>query len=666
LLQQVSGFLVFLSTWSFLILCVRVGSWKTGKEHAFCVGTILWLMALFCGTEALSLFRAVSRLSVSILWFSVLLVEVIFLVKHNRFSKIILIWTCYRKRIKDILAKDKALVFGILAIGVIQIRSIILAMCTVPYNWDSMTYHLSRIMFWIEHQSVDYYETNIIRQTVSPVIPEYINLHVILFTGGDVCVNMLQCISSIGCTHLVYKLIRMIDCGRRNACFGCLLLVTTNIFVAEAVTTQTDMVAAFVLLLVVYMMFIVIKKDHLVLSSENILLFLLMGTTCGLLYITKSSAALPAAILAIFVVGYRFYRKDMVKVVISLGVISLTSAVFIAFPTFYRNMKYYNDFLASKYVSEIVVGSWNPVYLILNAVKNIGTVGVSRLGAGILSRFVFGLGKVLGININDSAISFNGIKYSVNYSVGMDSAGADVLIFFAIAAFPLLLYRLIKQRNFIDVLCLILVFQLFGSLMIIRWQPWVSRLLLPSLVLSSVPITYAFDKVMCFVLARKRRAVTVIMACCFFGGALVYSLAGMAETTTLQSRKALKNVLQKQTRWELYFESRGGDGLYHDICEKITVENYSRIGIYSGEDSYQYPLLNRFCNISEIENVVMNEIGEDGEEKQIQEMNQQFKADAIFAMNVELNPNRQYVCNGLKYRCVMDKGEYSFWERISR
>lgn len=557
MIQQISGFLAFFTTWLLLILCIKTGSWKMGREHALCVGTVLWLIVLFCGTEVLSLFQAVIGLSVRLLWIGVFLIEIIIAVaKRNRVSGIIRNWNLRWRKTKEVFAKDRVLAVGFLAIMVILIRSVVLAICTVPYNWDSMTYHLSRIMFWIEHRSVGYFETNIIRQTVSPVLPECINLHVILLTGGDACVNMLQCISSIGCTYLIYKLTRMIDC-RRSACYGCLLLVTTNIFVAEAVTTQTDMVTAFVLLVAVYLMFIVIKKDQLVWSSDNILLFLLLGISCGLLYITKSNAALPAAILATFVVGYRLYRKDTVRAVISLGIISLISAAFVALPTFYRNVKYYNDFLASRYVSGILIGSWNPVYMVLNAIKNIGTVGVNRFGAGILIRIVLGLGKVLGVNINDPAISFNGIKYSIEYSIEMDNAGADTLILLGIVAFFLLLYRMIRHRKLPDILCFVLLLQMICSFTVIRWQPWVSRLLLPSLVLSCIPITYVFDNAISVIKTQKRRAVAIVFSF-FFGGVLISSMIGMTETTVLQSRKALKNILQKQTRWELYFESRGG------------------------------------------------------------------------------------------------------------
>ena len=58
-----------------------------------------------------------------------------------------------------------------------------LAVYTVPYNWDSMTYHLSRIANWTQNQSAAHYATHNIREIVSPVLAEFLNLHVYILSG---------------------------------------------------------------------------------------------------------------------------------------------------------------------------------------------------------------------------------------------------------------------------------------------------------------------------------------------------------------------------------------------------------------------------------------------------------------------------------------------------
>lgn len=56
--------------------------------------------------------------------------------------------------------------YGILL--VIGIIVLFLALVTTPNNWDSMTYHLPRIVHWAQNRSVGHYATNSIRQISSP------------------------------------------------------------------------------------------------------------------------------------------------------------------------------------------------------------------------------------------------------------------------------------------------------------------------------------------------------------------------------------------------------------------------------------------------------------------------------------------------------------------
>lgn len=60
----------------------------------------------------------------------------------------------------------------------------LLALGTIPYNWDSMTYHLPRIAYWRQNRSIAHYATNCIRQISSPVLAEFVNLHVYILCRG--------------------------------------------------------------------------------------------------------------------------------------------------------------------------------------------------------------------------------------------------------------------------------------------------------------------------------------------------------------------------------------------------------------------------------------------------------------------------------------------------
>jgi hypothetical protein len=124
---------------------------------------------------------------VFIVWILCLLAESIYFFVHNGAKKVI------RKNIIKILKNkihewkiDYISILLFFVICLILLCSTYFAITTAPNVYDSMTYHLPRIMFWIEHRSVEYYMSNALRQLWIPAYPEYINLHVLLLTNNDI------------------------------------------------------------------------------------------------------------------------------------------------------------------------------------------------------------------------------------------------------------------------------------------------------------------------------------------------------------------------------------------------------------------------------------------------------------------------------------------------
>lgn len=160
-----------------------------------------WMLFLFAATEVLSVWHAVRFLALFGVWGLLDCVLLILLVVQ---------WKKYEGQISDGRQKGKiglvyslrktfgdvrrffreAPYYGILL--VIGAVVLFLALVTTPNNWDSMTYHLPRIAYWAQNRSVEHYATNSVRQISSPVLAEFVNLHVyILCRGHDLLFNML-------------------------------------------------------------------------------------------------------------------------------------------------------------------------------------------------------------------------------------------------------------------------------------------------------------------------------------------------------------------------------------------------------------------------------------------------------------------------------------------
>src|SRR2546423_5572583 len=136
-----------------------------------------------------------------------------------------------------------------------------LAVTMPSANWDSLTYHLPRILHWIQQQSVEHYPTNIGRQLEVGPWSSFVMGNVLLLHGSDRLLNLVQwgaMLSTIIVLSLVAKQVGLL-CGfidendgtldaekqKRAAALTCLLAATLPIGVVESITTQSDYVTAF-------------------------------------------------------------------------------------------------------------------------------------------------------------------------------------------------------------------------------------------------------------------------------------------------------------------------------------------------------------------------------------------------------------------------------------
>ncbi len=662
---QAFFFLFFISTWiiGYLARLTKHG----GKDYTrtLCENSIIWCLYLFFCTEILSLMRAISRRSLFCVWIIWLFIHIVSLIKHkedlhetkNRITERI-------DHIANILKMDHILNLLILIIAIIEIRSTWLSLITTPANWDSMTYHLTRIMFWMRNRTVTYYDTPNIRQLVTPVLAEYINLHVVCLCGGDSFANMLQNFSSYGCLLFIYSILRELKCSRKWAAVGMLLLETTNAFFAESISTQVDVTASYRLLIVVFILLTIMRKNDLNLDRKNISLFALLGIGAGILFITKSNAAISAATIGIFAILLRIYRHDRVSNVIGLFSISGLCAVLIALPTFIRNYRFCGDILASDYVGKISIGTLRPKYVIVNMLKNIVMAAVNRNNAGVLYDFLVRISNLMSVDVNSELISYNNNNFVVQYSLDMDCSSAHLVMFLIILVLVAGGIRLIWKRKYMDLLNVILLIQFFVTTCFVRWQVWVVRLMLPAIVISIIPVSYFLNNFLTIddVGQDTKKSMKQYITFAVMALLLIESLGCHMEMYRFQKEKTyfdtytMNYTLEKFYR---YFTYRGNDGAYAAMC--FLVENDDRchnIGMDIDKDSYQYPVLARWYNKYNIHYVTLKkDMGNTSDSSRV--------PDAVMVFDKELKYDDPYYYNGERYSCCFSENVYSLWKRES-
>ena len=136
----------------------------------------------------------------------------------------------------------------LLAILAMIVLSAITQMATPIQGFDEKMYHASRVMYWIQYQSVFPFETHNIRQTLVPFGSELFFLWPVLLSKSELLGRFVfwlaYPLSAIG----MYLLLRQVNVGRTPALVGVLLLLTTPLVAASAIGLKPELWSVLALL----------------------------------------------------------------------------------------------------------------------------------------------------------------------------------------------------------------------------------------------------------------------------------------------------------------------------------------------------------------------------------------------------------------------------------
>lgn len=131
----------------------------------------------------------------------------------------------------------------------------IVAIVAIPNNQDSLSYHLSRLGYWIQQGNVAHYASHIERSISFSPFSEYVHLHTFLLSGSERYFQLLQWCCLAGVLALVSMIIRLFSKSPGALRIGLGFAATLPIVVLESMTTQNDLVVAFFILATAFFVF---------------------------------------------------------------------------------------------------------------------------------------------------------------------------------------------------------------------------------------------------------------------------------------------------------------------------------------------------------------------------------------------------------------------------
>lgn len=535
-------------------------SWRASILSA----SILWGVLLTAITEILSAFNAITPAWVAGLWGMAALLSGYVCIRTVNKAKPV-IWF----KIPGAFNSEAMVIFGLIAIPAL---TGIIALFAPPNNWDAMSYHMSRVMHWIQNRNVGHYPTHIMRQLFLQPWAEFAIMHLQILSRGDHFANLVQWFSMIGSLCGVSLIAKDFGADRRTQIFTAVIAVTIPMGILQASGTQNDYVASFWLVCFVYFIMRLIREPG------NLTYSIATGSSLGLALLTKGTCYLYALpFLAWF--GCACLKKIKAGVLKPFLII-IALILLINGCHFMRNFELFHNPLAQtgEYANSIITFS----ALFSNTIRNIALHLSTPFGHvnAITKKCVYAIHQYFNIDINDPRTTFMQIGFMSLFVFNENYTGNFIhllLIAVSIAAFimnypkrresPLLYYCA-------SLICGFLLFCLY-----LKWQPWHSRLHLPLFVLWAPFIAITLSSL-------YRANQKLVNLTCF-----ILILVALPWVFKIQSRKLLgdKSIFV-MNRIDQYFRYRSYlEGQYIRAAHYLKLKGYSNVGIIVDEDDWEYP-----------------------------------------------------------------------------
>lgn len=551
----------------------------------------LWMLFLFILTEVLSVGHALRFRFLFAAWgaLDVLLLSLLAAQFKKMGFTLKRVWECARgMALRGWRALGEAPYYGILlVIGMVVLG---LSLITTSYNWDSMTYHLPRIAYWAQNRSVAHYATHSIRQVCSPVLAEFVNLHVyILCRGHDFFFNLLQGTSYITCAVMAGAIAGRLSCNRLFCFLASLLYMTMPIAYAEALTTQVDNFAAIWLLFFVYRLldYVDVKKamrfDKITVCRVGA-----MGLCVAWGYLAKPSVCVGMVVFALWLLLVCIRRRDRLRDLAGIFFSALPCVVLPLMPEIMRNFKSFGAYASPAAGAAQLVGTRHPAYLFVNMIKNLSfnlPTPFVKNGHEIFAVIAEKAAALLRVDLDAEAISERGRAYALHEAgnYGCDTAVNPTVLWlflfcvlWAVLGFGRKRWEGCCRGYFVAAA---VSFAAFCT--VLRWEPFVSRYMISYLALLCPMIAAGIQMGTSGKRGKPFR----------WGIVGFVSLLCVAEAVSLSQHHFDIWKNRARTRPYSYFAARYDEmAVYVPLVDEIKSHEYDEVGLrLLKADDFEYP-----------------------------------------------------------------------------
>jgi 4-amino-4-deoxy-L-arabinose transferase-like glycosyltransferase len=582
MLHSLSSSLVSLPAAGYLLIWTvmrqRGCCWRAAAINA----AVVWGAAVVLISEALSRPRWLTRGGIAITWLAIDLILAI------------AVWRSQKRERQDHKSEekipeisgeklrgfDKALLSGV---GCIMALTLITTLAAPQNPGDVQTYHLPRVVFWIQNRSVDFFATNDGRQIHQPPGAEYGMLHLHLLAGSDRFDGLIQWFGFLLSVVTVSLIAKRFGADRRTQILAAVFCATIPQGIMQATGGKNDYALAFLLAAMVHYL-LAFKDEPNV--GPNFVRMLGVGASLGLATITKGTAYFFAPPILLAFAG--MWPKTVWARAIKLAPVGLAIVLALNLAHWTRNYRLSGSPVgpsAEGLQRELPFGNEviTPSTIFSNIMRNVAlhcwtpSEKINHLTEKLIAKVV----RAAGADVNDPRTTWHIEVFGIQNRPFQESHTGNTWHFLllllalgAVAVKPDL-----RGSLWAYALAISGAFVLFCAAL--RWQPWHSRLHIPLFVLSAVPVSMFLSHV-------KPRLVAPLGGCALLLLAMPWALHNSRRSLLPTSEF---NVFRR-SRTELLFAARKELLVpYVTAANEIKKTSCAEVGMDFPPGNYEYPLL---------------------------------------------------------------------------
>jgi 4-amino-4-deoxy-L-arabinose transferase-like glycosyltransferase len=457
-----------------------------------------------------------------------------------------------------------------------------------PNNWDALSYHLPRVIHWIQDRNVAFFPVySDLRQVEMAPGAEFIILHLQVLLGNDHLTDMVQWFAYCGCIIGVYSLAELLGAGLFGRGLASVAVATLPIACLEAESAQNDLVLAFWMLCVAWLVVRLCKMATVATPAAIWFESAVCGIALGLAFLTKTTAYVFAVpfLLALTVI---FVWKLKLRALAPLAMLALI-ALAINAPTYYRNLKFSHTLLGTGGLGARGAAFYENAHIglgptVSNFLRNSGlelASPPSRFSADVESG-IRRIHRWFKLDPDSPDTTMFGTQFLLTNTIWNSEDSAPNPIHFALAIFAGFILVVKLRRDPASRLPAIFGLGVFFAYLsfcaYLRWQPWHNRLHLPLMILSCAVIGVGLE-----------RHVNGHLIALVFG---LMSMIALAVVVNGYNHPLVGDLaIYKWPREARFFGTRPRMQAPYENVVAIAQQNHCKqIGLIINFDDWEYPL----------------------------------------------------------------------------